>query len=161
MKSRELGGFLALAVIAGFVSAACGEAWRPAPTANGPSGCGAEAAATVEASYACATRMPTLPPGGISRDEAIAAALRLAPASAGQPTVVWAMTDSNPFAPLSTADRGLVWEVRLQGSFAASPCPARFLERLPSPSDPACLDVESGLGAVIDIYTGALIGWLH
>jgi hypothetical protein len=110
---------------------------------------------------ACATADPTGPPGGLSRDEAIAAALRQAPSGAAEPSVIWASIEQDPFAAPVTSGARLVWEVRLQVSFAASPCPSGFLERVPSTADPACLDSDSGLVAVLDIFSGALVGWTH
>lgn len=112
-------------------------------------------------SCGCLTTGPSVPPGGLSRATAIAAAQRLAPPAGAEPTVVWAAVEQDPFAAPGTSGARLVWEVRLQGSFAASPCPSGFLERMPSTADPACLDSDSGLVAVLDVFSGALIGWTH
>ena len=54
-----------------------------------------------------------------------------------------------------------MWVVRLEGSFAASPCPSGFDERLPSVTDPPCLAAASGLDVVLDAFTGSFIGWVH
>jgi hypothetical protein len=127
-------------------------------------GCAAASPATpiaVVSGCACATSGPSGPPGGLSRDEAIAAALRLAPHANAQPAVVWASIEQDPFASQGTSKASLVWEVRLQGSFAASPCPSGFLERPPSLADTACLDTDSGLVVVLDYFSGALTGWTH
>ena len=115
----------------------------------------------VASGCACATPAPINPPGGLSRDSAIAAAIRLAPPAGNVPAVIWAETAGDPFASPGDSERGLVWEVRLQGSFAASPCPPGFLERPPSLADTSCLDGESGVVVVLDYFTGALIGWMH
>jgi len=45
------------------------------------------------------THAPTGPPGGISKDAAIAAARRLAPAAGPELAVVWAAVEHDPFAP--------------------------------------------------------------
>jgi hypothetical protein len=75
--------------------------------------------------------------------------------------MIWALIGNDPFVAPGTTNARLVWMVRLQGSFAASPCATEFLERLPSVHDPACLDNESGIVVVIDYFSGALVGWLH
>ena len=126
-------------------------------------GCAAASPATPTpvASCACVTSGPSGPPGGLSRDEAIAAARRYAPPARAEPAVVWASIEQDPFASPGASQARVVWEVRLQGSFAASPCPSGFLERQPSSADQTCLDGDSGLVAVIDYFSGALIGWTH
>ena len=131
---------LAVVIVGGCAVAA------PTPTRPAPSGC------------ACATYPVSSPPGGLSRDAAIAAAKAVAPPAGSAPLVVWAMIGEDPFASPGSSAR-LVWEVRLQGSFAASPCASGFLERPASLADPACLDYDSGLVVVIDYFTGALVGW--
>lgn len=157
---RFVGAAVAFVIAVAFsgcaVSSGPGQASPPGVEAS--SECGAGPAG---ASAACGTHGPTGAPGGLSRDAAVAAARRLAPSSARQPTVVWASIESDPFARSGATSRPLVWEVRLEGPFAASPCPSGFLDRYPSPSDPACLDSESGLIVVIDYFTGQLVGWLH
>ena len=110
---------------------------------------------------ACATLAQSGPPGGLSRDAAIAAAQRLAPPAGAEPEVVWASIEQDPFASPGTSDASLVWEVRLQGSFASSPCLPGLLDRPPSLADKACLDGYSGLVVVLDYFSGALIGWTH
>ncbi len=75
--------------------------------------------------------------------------------------MVWAQVGPDPFTQPTTSETRLVWMVRLQGPFDASPCPSGFLDRLPSVSDPPCLDNAGGLVAVLDVFTGALIGWIH
>jgi hypothetical protein len=52
----------------------------------------------------------------------------------------------------------MVW---LKGDFALPSCPTGFLERNPTPSDLPCLDAEGGLVAVLDQFSGALLGWTH
>jgi hypothetical protein len=145
---RLVGGI----VVAGLLLAGCA-----ATPSNEPSGCGGSIPG---ASAACATQGSTGAPGGLSRDAAIAAARRLAPSAATEPTLIWASIGDYPFSPASPVNRP-VWMVRLEGPFAASPCPAGFLERYPSPSDGVCLDSSSGLVVVIDYFTGAFLGWLH
>jgi hypothetical protein len=140
-----------LALVAAVGAAAC------TAEPGAPNGCGGPVAGAVPA----CSHIPTAPPGGLSQDAAIAAARRVAPQASGDPTVIWAATDHSPFAVQSAGEQPWVWEVRLQGAFAASPCPSGFLEIPPTPSDPACLDQESGLIAVLDYYSGALLGWAH
>jgi hypothetical protein len=111
----------------------------------------------------CLAPPPTLAPGALARDQAIAAAIRLAPAGMTNPTVEWATAGQNPFAPSSSAP---VWLVRLDGAAAVPTCAPGYLDRAPSPSDPPCLDnhlgeVPYGLIVVLDPYTGALLGWSH
>ncbi len=109
-----------------------------------------------------ATHGPTAAAGGLSKDAAIAQALREAPAPSPAPTVVWANIESNPFSPRGNNPPGpLVWIVRLQGSRAVSPCPSGFLDRLPSPSDAACFDQDGGVDVVLDYFSGDLLGWIH
>lgn len=135
----------AVLLLAGVIVTACATASQTAtPTAG--------------VSCPCATTALTAVPGGLSRDAAIAAAQRYAPPAATKPTVVWAWIAQDPFASPSASGVRLVWEVRLQGSMAASPCPSASFAR---PPDEECLDGYSGLVVVLDVYTGALIGWTH
>jgi hypothetical protein len=124
-------------------------------------GCAAATPSPSPTECACASLPLTGPPGGLSRDAAIAAAKRLAPPSSAEPTVVWAYVESDPFASPGTSDGRPVWEVRLQGLFAASPCPSGFEDYAPKPSDTACLDGDSGIIVVLDYYSGAWLGWSH
>ena len=110
---------------------------------------------------ACATLPLTGPPGGLSHDAAIAAAKRYASPSSAEPAVIWAYVESDPFAWPNSSNERLVWEVRLQGPFAASPCPSGFEGYAASPSDKACLDGDSGIVVVLDYYSGAWLGWSH
>lgn len=111
---------------------------------------------------AACTHGPTAAPGGLSQEAAIAAARRQAPAASPDPSLVWAEIEPDPFAPPGSADRRLVWEVRLQGSSLTAPaCPSGFLDRAASPSDPACLDGDGGLIVVLDYFSGAFLGWIH
>jgi len=112
-------------------------------------------------SCACGPSGPSGPPGGLPSDAAIAAAQRLAPPAAAEPAAIWASIEQDPFASSGPSDARLVWEVRLQGSFAVSPCPSGFLNRPPSLGDTACLDGDSGLIVVLDYFSGALVGWTH
>jgi hypothetical protein len=82
----------------------------------------------------------------------------LAPPAGEEPALIWADFVADPFASPGDSDPRLVWEVRLQGSFAASPCPSGFLDRPPSLADTSCLDSKSGVVVVLDYFTGALIG---
>jgi hypothetical protein len=99
----------------------------------------------------------TAAPGSITQAEAIAAALRVAPASAAEPTVRWASITNNPF----TSGPSLVWGVRLEGAFTVAPCPSGFLGLTPTPSDGPCLDRDTGLVVVLDTASGAFLGWTH
>lgn len=123
-----------------------------------PNGCGGSVGGAVPA----CSHIPTSPPGGISQDAAIAAARRAAPRASGDPAVIWvAAIEHYPFADQYAGAPSWVWEVRLQAAFVASPCSSGFLEAFPTPSDPACLDQDSGLVAVLDYASGALLGWTH
>lgn len=108
---------------------------------------------------ACAPRL-TPAPGAITKEAAIAAAKQNAPPSTSDPSVIWAQVATNPFAQGQT-DRQLVWEVRLQSGFAMPPCASGFLDRYPTPSDMPCLDGDGGLVAVLDQFSGSLLGWTH
>lgn len=107
------------------------------------------------------THGPTGAPGGLSQEAAIAAARRVAPSATGTTKVVWAAIEHDPYAPADSLGGPWVWEVRMEAAFAASPCPSGFLDQVPTASDPACLDAESGLVAVLDYDSGALLGWMH
>jgi hypothetical protein len=109
----------------------------------------------------CAVVPPTLEPGALTRDEAIAAAIRQAPPGMSNPTVEWAVDGQNPFAPGGSPP---VWLVRLDGTADIPTCAPGYLDRVPSPSDGPCLGnqlgkVPYGLVVVLDPYTGALLGW--
>lgn len=111
----------------------------------------------------CAVVPPTLGPGALTRDEAIAAAIRQAPPGMSNPTVEWAVDGQNPFTQSSSAP---VWLVRLDGSAAIPTCAPGYLDRVASPSDSPCLDNHLGkepygLVVVLDPYSGALLGWSH
>lgn len=123
-----------------------------APTIG--TGCGSTGAAC--------SHGPTAAPGGLSQVDAVAKARALAPGISSSTSVQWAAIESDPFGPHGTTPPGpLVWEVRLQGDIAESPCPAGFLAHIPTSTDPPCLDSDSGVIAVLDYFTGKLLGWLH
>lgn len=102
--------------------------------------------------------LPTAEPGAITRDQAIAAALREAQAVATDPSVVGAQVYPDPF---DLTRRRLVWTVRLQGGFAVATCSPGFLDRYPSPSDPPCTDQDNGIVVVLAEFTGQSLGWSH
>lgn len=111
-----------------------------------------------QASLGCIEPTP-IPSGGITREDAITIARRSLPGGAGA-QVVWASVESNPYAtPSGTGP--IVWEVRLAGEIDEKACPSDWLDHWPTASDPPCLDGDSGIVAVLDYYSGALIGWLH
>ena len=123
---------------------------------------GVALAACNSLAQAPSTHGPTAAPGGISQDAAITKAREVAPSSGPSTTVVRASIESDPFAPRGTAPPGpLVWIVRLQGGLAASPCPSGFLDKMPLPSDSACLDRDGGIDVVLDYFSGELLGWIH
>ena len=155
MNKRVVAGILA----AGLLFGGC-TAWASPSQTNRsqPSGCGGSG--PFGASAACATQPMTGAPGGLSRDAAIAAAIRLAPQAVEQPAVIWASIANDPFTRPQPNNRP-VWQVRLEGPFAAYACASGFLEKLPTVADPACLDNNSGLIVVLDYFSGALVGWLH
>jgi hypothetical protein len=107
------------------------------------------------------TQAPSHPPGGLSQEAAVAAAERAAPAASTGLQFVWASVERDPFLPSDRSDARPVWEVRLEGSLTAPPCPSGFLDVRPSSADKACLDGEGGLVAVLDYYSGAFVGWIH
>jgi hypothetical protein len=109
----------------------------------------------------CAVAPPTLAPESITRDQAIAAAIRQAPSALTNPSVDWATAGQNPFAPHSSAP---VWLVRLKGIGDIPTCAPFDPNRLPSPSDAPCVDNDQGkasygLIVVLDPLTGDLLGW--
>lgn len=109
------------------------------------------------------TPQQTLAPGALTQEQAIAAAIRQAPPGMSNPSVGWATAGQNPF----TGTEGPpVWLVRLEGSADIPSCAPGFLDRAPSPSDGPCLDnaqgkAANGLVAVLDPFTGTLLGWSH
>jgi hypothetical protein len=111
-----------------------------------------------QASLGCFEPTP-IPSGGITREDAITIARRSLPGGAGA-QVVWASVESNPYAT-PNATGPIVWEVRLEGEIGELACPSDWLDRWPAASDPPCLDNDSGIVAVLDYYSGVLIGWLH
>jgi hypothetical protein len=99
----------------------------------------------------------TAPPGAITRDAAIAAALRGAPATSVDPKVGWAIVRTNPF--VGSDSEQLVWQVSLLAPFAVPSCAPSVFDRTPVQSDAPCM-VNDGLQAVVDIYSGELLGWI-
>jgi hypothetical protein len=144
--------FVGLALMVAIGASACATAPGVA------NGCGR----AIEGAVPACSHISTAPSGGLSKDAAIAAAHTVAPKASSDPTVIWAAAvERSPFAAPNASEDSWVWEVRLQGAFAASPCPSGFLDAFPTPSDPACLDQDSGLVAVLDYYSGAMLGWTH
>ena len=115
----------------------------------------------LSSSCACASPQLTQPPGALSEDAAKRAALALAPTAKQAPSVSWAQVDISPFPAPGGGSRSLVWMVRLEGSFDLVTCNDAAIWRDPTPSDPPCLDVASGLIVVLDVYSGAFLGWTH
>ena len=101
------------------------------------------------------TPSPITPPSGaISKDEAIAAALALAPPST---SLVSANIGLDPFAGLAT--RPLVWKVGLHGDFPVPACsPDAQIPEATPPNLPECLQAGY-VTAVLDLFSGELIGW--
>jgi hypothetical protein len=98
----------------------------------------------------------------MSKDAAVARAIKALPAASPAPVVLWASIESDPFAPSGNAPPGpLTWVVRLQGGLAASPCPSGWLDPVPTASDPTCLDADGGIDVVLDYYSGELFRWIH
>ena len=111
----------------------------------------------------CAASPPTLAPGALTRDQAIAAAIAQAPPGMNNPTVEWTTAGQNPFDPSSSSP---VWLVRLDGTGELPTCAPGYLDRVPSSGDAPCLDDHlgkepDGLVSVLDPFTGELIGWSH
>ena len=109
----------------------------------------------------CVTPAPTLGPGALTQEQAIAAALRQAPAGMINPSLEYATAGQNPF--ISTSGQP-VWLVRLDAVAGVPTCGPGYLDRAQSPSDQPCLDNQqgkepNGLVVVLDPYTGTLLGW--
>lgn len=117
-----------------------------------------------EAACACSptpTPFPT-PQGALSEEAAISAALAVAPPSSTAVTATWAKVGVDPFANSSTGP--LVWLVILRGDFALPSCrPERDYDLEPLKRDePPCIYKDwNGLMAVLDLFSGELIGWAH
>ena len=88
------------------------------------------------------------------------AAGEAAPAG-GAHQVIWANFTNYPFTDGAVSPGTMVWMVRLAGVAATAPCPSGMLDRQPHASDPICLDAEGGVDVVLDIATGAILGWAH
>jgi hypothetical protein len=111
----------------------------------------------------CVSPPPTLAPGALTREQAIAAAIRQAPSGMSNPSVGWAAAVQNPFTGTAGPP---VWLVRLEGAGDIPSCAPGYLDRAPSPSDGPCLEdaqgeAPDGLVAVLDPFTGTLLGWSH
>lgn len=118
-------------------------------------GCGIGGCPALLGQPAC-TQVPTAHPGGISKDAAIATARRLAPDASGT-AIAFASIEQDPFTPRT----GIVWEVTLQGAFAAPTCPQDVtIDPEPSPAAQPCVETDGRITAVIDDDTGAFLGWL-
>ena len=108
----------------------------------------------------CVTPPPTLGPGALTQEQAIAAAIRHTPPGMTNPSLEYASVGPNPFINSGPP----VWLVRLTGAGDIPTCAPGYLDRVPSPSDGPCLDNQqgkepNGLVVVVDPYTGALLGW--
>jgi hypothetical protein len=157
MSGPSRAGWLVVTVVLAAILTGCAASasGSPVATPNPLATCGG-----AEGSLGClSTPAPTIPPGGLSRDAAIAAALRLAPDAGSQPVVIGAVIMQNPFVWPPTSSTPLVWEVLLEGSFAVSPCSSDFGAKLPSALETPCVRGNQ-LSAVLDMYTGALVGWI-
>ena len=147
-----------LAGCAGTPSAPTGAGTPSAPPGGGPSSCGSSNVALaavmpiVLRSIACVSPAPTGPLGGLSRDEAVAAALRLAPPSSVAPTVNWTLVGQyGSYGHARVPAETWVWYIGLAGDFNAVVCPTAPAS--PRPCGPAAQTQK----IVIDYYTGAFI----
>ncbi len=112
------------------------------------------------------SRGPSPPPGSITAEGAVAAAVKSTPGAGRSTTALWATIGPNPFASApasqSQGPPELVWWVRLVGLDAPT-CPgadAQVPPNVPVGTAAApCLDTGGGLDALIDPATGALLGW--
>jgi hypothetical protein len=154
-QGSVVGLVLLFAAVSGGCVSSSGTPIAATPT-GGWSACGAASVNATNVSLAtplnaCATPVPTGPPGGLSKDEAIAIVLRLAPPSSIQPTVSWALPSpyylEPPLVPIGT----WVWTIRLLGGFEATACSSALAS--PRPCGPAA----SALVIIIDYYSGAFI----
>jgi len=101
---------------------------------------------------ACTSPAPIAPGGGLSLDEAVAAALKLAPPSSVAPTVNWtAVGQYGNYGHALVPAETWVWSIGLAGDFKAVVCPTS-----PAPPRP-CGPVARTQRIVIDYYTGAFI----
>lgn len=160
-------GVTVVAVLA--LAAVAGCSAPSAPGQAGPTGT-EQATPTAEPSCACSSYPPTPPAGAVSRDAAIATALRAVPGAGATTQVLWADVYPDPFAshlvppggtPLPESYRQ-VWMVRLEGTLAIPTCPGDTMPTTPaSSSEGPCLDSGGGVDVVLDIMTGALLGWTH
>ncbi len=147
-------GIAAAAVLALLVVAGCAT-----PRASGQAGQASTEQATPTSQPSCACSYPPTPPAGaVSRDAAIAAALRAVPGAGATTQVLWADVYPDLFASPETQ----VWMVRLEGALAIPACPGDTLPTTPaSSSEGPCLDSGGGVDVVLDIMTGTLLGWTH
>lgn len=96
----------------------------------------------------------------MSKEAAIAAAIAVAPSSRTEVTAPYANVGVDPFAHSATGP--LVWLVGLNGDFALPSCrPDRDFDQEPlNAREPPCLYKDwKGLNAVLDLFSGELIGW--
>jgi hypothetical protein len=147
-----------LAGCAGTPSAPPGAGTASAPPGSGALPCGSSNMALaavmpiVLGPIACASPAPIAPGGGLSLDEAVGAALQLAPPSSVAPTVNWTLVGQygnygHALVPAET----WVWSIGLAGDFKAAVCPTS-----PAPPRP-CGPAAQTQRIVIDYYTGAFI----
>ena len=139
---------LALAAVAGCAT----------PSAPGQAGPASTKQATPTPQPSCACSYPPTPPAGaVSRDAAIAAAIRSVPGAGPATQVVNVNVESDPFG-----SGRQVWEVRLGSPLAIPSCPGDTMPQTPvSSSARPCLDGEGGLWVVVDMMSGAVLGWVH
>ncbi len=142
------------------------ESWRVAAAAVAILVAACSAAGPLASASCGGARPPlTAPAGGLTRSQAVAAALAVAPRSASTPNVVWTQVSSSPFSGDEPSGGKLVWMVRLEADFDVPAClrtdvgPEDVTARRQTPSDPPCLDDAGGIVAVLEMYTGRLIGW--
>jgi hypothetical protein len=139
---------LALAAVAGCAT----------QSATGPAAPASTAQATPAPQPSCACSYPPTPPAGaVSRDAAIAAAIRSVPGAGPTTQVVNVNVETDPFG-----SGRQVWEVRLGTPLSIPSCPGDAMPQTPaSASAGPCLDSEGGVWVVLDMMSGAVLGWVH
>jgi hypothetical protein len=146
-------GIAVVAVLALVVVAGCAT-----PSAPGQAGTASTGQATPAPQPSCGCTYPPTPPAGaVSRDAAIAAALRDVPGTGPTTQVVNVIVDGDPLG-----SGRQVWMVRLGAPLAIPSCTGDMTLATPAPASAVpCLDTEGGVWVVLDIMTGELLGWTH
>lgn len=146
----------AIAVVAVLVLAAVAGCAAPAGPGQSRPASTWQATPVPEPSCAC-SYPPTPPAGAVSRDAAVAAALRTIPGVDPATKVVNVIVDSDPLG-----SGRQIWMVRLGEPLALPSCSCDPTLWTPAPaSEKPCLDGDGGVWVLVDIMTGSVLGWTH